>query len=172
MKTSSLNSLYKENLCVQMRKAPDLWCASLPSQTTKALPWKKWEEFTSVLQKIVPFQRKSPGSHNSSYCYEKNCILACWCSINRASPNWGVTGGCVSVIFLRMTSDFRADLCDCREGTGKIGDKIYKANPDCGDSEMTITRMTGGELFIQILVSLEALLPIEQHGGNKFRQQN
>ena len=52
-------------------------------------------------------------------------------------------------------------MCDCREGTGKIGDKIYKASPDCGEGEMRIIRMTVGKLFIQILVSLEALLPTE-----------
>lgn len=164
-KTRSLYSLYKEDLCMQMRKAPGLWCAPLPSQTTKAFPWENselsdQEEFTPVLQWIVPLQRKSPGRHNSSYCYQKACLLAS-CCINRSSPNWRVAGGCISITFLRVTRFQGRHMCDCREGTGKIGDKLYKASPVCGEREVRITRMVVGKLFIQILVSLEALLPTD-----------
>lgn len=48
-KPRSLYFLYKEDFCMQISKAPDLWHAPLPSQTTKAFPWKIWEKFTPVL---------------------------------------------------------------------------------------------------------------------------
>lgn len=49
----------------------------------QSVPWKNWEssdqeEFTPVLQWIVPLQGKSLGKHNSSYYHQKNlpaCLL-------------------------------------------------------------------------------------------------
>lgn len=71
-----------------------------------------------------------------------------------------------------MNSDFRAGSCNCRKRQETLGSKYVKASPDCGKGEIRIARMAVGRLFIQILVSLEALLATEQHEGNEFRWQN
>lgn len=62
-------------------------------------------------------------------------------------------------------------MCDCREGTGKTGDKIRKASPDSGKGMVRITRMDVGKLLTQILVSLEAFLTTDQCGGSESRQK-
>lgn len=71
-----------------------------------------------------------------------------------------------------MNSDFRAGSCNCRKRQETLGSKYVKASPDCGKGEIRIARMAVGRLFIQILVSLEALLATEQHEDNEFRWQN
>lgn len=56
-------------------------------------------------------------------------------------------GVCISIAFLKTTSDFREDMCVCRVETGKTEDKIKKASPDCGEGEMRITRIVVGYSF-------------------------
>lgn len=127
-KTRSLYSVWG-GLMHAGEERPDLWRASSPNQTAKTFLCKTrelfdLEAFTLVLQWIVPLQRNFPGCHNSNYYYQKDYLLACW--MRRSSSNWGVAGGCISITFLGANSDFRTDVCDCREGTEKAVEKIYK----------------------------------------------
>ena len=120
-------------LCIRRtyRKAPNLWRAPLPSQTTKPSLGKtgNYQTGRTSLQRyseLSVFRGNPLGDTIPVTVIRKTaCLLAC-CCIDRSSPNWRVAGACISVTFLRATSDFGTDMCDCREETGKTGDKITK----------------------------------------------
>lgn len=163
-KTRPLYSLYRKDLHMQMRKAPDLWCAPLPRQTTKAFPWKnriiRPGRIHSSATVNCPSSREIPWETIFQLLLSER-LLARYC-INRSSTNWSLAGGLHFYNISQGDFGFQGrHMCDCREGTGKIGDKIYEASPDCGKGEMRIARVAVGKLFIQILVSLEALWPTE-----------